>query len=144
MRHPGTDPRVFEEVVDFAKKIGMVPLPLNKEQPGYLVNSLLIPMLHSALALVVNEVADVHTIDKTWMIAMEAKRGPFAIIDGVGITTAYNVNKNEAATTGDPTTMKIVDYLKVNFVDTGKLGVAAGEGFYKYPNPEYLRPEFMK
>ena len=144
MGHPGTDRRVFATVVDFARSIGMVPLPLNKEQPGYLLNSLLIPMLHAALALVVNEVADVHTIDKTWMIAMEAKRGPFGIIDGVGITTAYNINRNEAATTGDPTTKKIVEYLKANFVDTGKLGVSVGEGFYKYPNPEYLRPEFVK
>src|SRR4029077_20040384 len=57
MGHPGTDRRVFAMVVDFAKSIGMVPLPLNKEQPGYLLNSLLIPVLHAALALVVNEVA---------------------------------------------------------------------------------------
>jgi 3-hydroxyacyl-CoA dehydrogenase len=144
MGHPGTDQRVFAAVVDFAKTIGMVPLPLNKEQPGYLLNSLLIPELRAALALLVNEVADVHTIDKTWMISMEAKRGPFAILDGIGIATAYNINKNEAATTRDPTTAKIAEYLKVNFVDAGKLGVATGEGFYKYPNPEYLRPDFVK
>jgi 3-hydroxyacyl-CoA dehydrogenase len=124
--------------------VGNRPPPLNKEQPGYLLNSLLIPVLHAALALVVSAVADVHTIDKAWMIAMEVKRGPFAIIDSVGITTAYNINKNEAATTGDPTTNKIVEYLKANFVDTGKLGVSVGEGFYKYPDPEYLRPEFVK
>lgn len=144
MAHPGTGHNVYAAVVEFAKSIGMVPLLLNKEQPGYLLNSLLIPMLHAALALLVNEVADVHTIDKTWMISMEAKRGPFAILDGIGITTAYNINKNEAAITHDPTTAKIVEYLKTNFIDTGKLGAAVGEGFYTYPNPEYLRPDFLR
>jgi 3-hydroxyacyl-CoA dehydrogenase len=29
------------------------------------------------------------------------------------------------------------------FIDTGKLGVDAGEGFYTYPNPAYLRPGFL-
>ena len=144
MAHPGTEQSVYAAVVEFAKSIGMVPLQLNKEQPGYLLNSLLIPMLHAALALLVNGVADVPTIDKTWMLSMEAKRGPFAILDGIGVATAYNINKNEAAITGDPTTAKIVEYLKANFLDTGKLGVAVGEGFYKYPNPEYLRPDFVR
>lgn len=41
MKHPGTDSKVFDEVIDFAKAIGMVPLPLHKEQPGYILNSLL-------------------------------------------------------------------------------------------------------
>lgn len=35
MKHPGTGSKVFDEVIDFAKAIGMVPLPLHKEQPGY-------------------------------------------------------------------------------------------------------------
>ncbi|MDY2625968.1 MAG: 3-hydroxyacyl-CoA dehydrogenase NAD-binding domain-containing protein, partial [Coriobacteriales bacterium] len=39
MGHPGTDPAVYQEVVEFAKAIGMVPLQLHKEQPGYLLNS---------------------------------------------------------------------------------------------------------
>ena len=32
MKHPGTDMKVFDEVVEFARAIGMVPLPLHKEQ----------------------------------------------------------------------------------------------------------------
>jgi 3-hydroxybutyryl-CoA dehydrogenase len=44
MGHPGTDADVFDTLVAFAKSIGMVALPL-KEQPGYIVNSLLVPLL---------------------------------------------------------------------------------------------------
>ncbi|MFP3802904.1 3-hydroxyacyl-CoA dehydrogenase NAD-binding domain-containing protein, partial [Paraburkholderia sp. SIMBA_027] len=41
MKHPKTDPDVFEAILEFARAIGMVALPLQKEQPGYILNSLL-------------------------------------------------------------------------------------------------------
>jgi 3-hydroxybutyryl-CoA dehydrogenase len=62
----------------------------------------------------------------------------------VGITTAYNINKMEAKKTGDAGKQKVVDYLKENFVDQGKLGAAAGKGFYTYPNPSFKAPAFLK
>ncbi|NSL19689.1 3-hydroxyacyl-CoA dehydrogenase, partial [Tatlockia micdadei] len=43
MRTPRTDDAVFDQVVAFAKDIGMVALPLHKEQPGYILNTLLVP-----------------------------------------------------------------------------------------------------
>lgn len=144
MGHPGTDAKVFDTVVAFAKSIGMVALPLHKEQPGYIVNSLLVPLLGAGLGLLVKGVADVETIDKTWMVATGAPVGPFGILDVVGITTAYNINKMAAEKTKNAQEQKVVDYLKTHFIDTGKLGVTSGEGFYKYPNPAYLDPDFLK
>jgi len=144
MGHPDTDAEVFDTLVAFAKSIGMVALPLHKEQPGYIVNSLLVPLLGAGLALLVKGVADVETIDKTWMVATGAPTGPFGILDIVGITTAYNINKMEAEKTGDLNKQKIVDYLKENFIDPGKLGVASGEGFYTYPNPSFQGANFLK
>jgi len=144
MGHPGTDADVFDTLVAFAKSIGMVALPLKKEQPGYIVNSLLVPLLDAGLDLLVRGVADVHIIDKTWMVATGAPTGPFAILDVVGITTAYNINKMEAEKTGDPDKQKVVEYLKEHFVDKGKLGVATGEGFYTYPNPSFKDADFLK
>jgi len=144
MGHPETDADVFDTLVTFAKSIGMVALPLHKEQPGYIVNSLLVPLLDAALDLLVRGVADVHTIDKTWIVATGAPVGPFGILDVVGITTAYNIHKMEANKTKDPVKQQIVDYLKENFIDKGKLGVAAGEGFYTYPNPTFKDANFLK
>ncbi len=144
MGHPGTDTDVIDALVAFAKTIGMVALPLQKEQPGYIVNSLLVPLLSAGLDLLVRGVADVQTIDKTWMVATGAPTGPFAILDVVGITTAYNINKMEAEKTGDSAKQQVVDYLKENFIDQGKLGVATGEGFYTYPNPSFKDADFLK
>jgi len=46
--HPDTDPEVFDRVVEFAREIGMVPIPIHKEQNGYVLNSLLVPLLSAA------------------------------------------------------------------------------------------------
>ena len=137
---PQTDPQVFDSVVAFAKKIGMIPLTLKKEQHGYILNSLLIPFLHAAEELMVGDIADPHIIDKTWMVATKAPRGPFAILDIVGLNTAYNIAMNEES----DSSKKIAKYLKDNYIDKGKLGLQSGEGFYKYPNPAYLNADFLK
>ncbi|MGV3489595.1 MAG: 3-hydroxyacyl-CoA dehydrogenase [Tuberibacillus sp.] len=143
MKHPGTDSKVFEDVIEFAKAIGMVPLPLYKEQPGYILNSLLVPFLEAAQFLLLKEVADPETIDKTWMIATGSPKGPFAILDVVGITTAYNI-ANGKAEAGDEKFKPLADLLKTEYIDKGKLGKATGEGFYKYPNPSFENPDFLK
>ncbi len=143
MKHEQTNMDHFYEVIEFAKEIGMVPLELHKEQPGYILNSLLVPFLNSGLSLLVNEVADVETIDKTWMIATGAPRGPLAILDVIGMTTPYNINVQKAEQ-GDEDAKKIVQFLKENYIDQGKMGISSGEGFYKYPNPSYQDPDFLK
>ena len=91
MSHSGTNPDIFEEVTQFAKTIGMLTIQIYKEQPGYVMNSLLVPWLIAGLDLFRNGVADVPSIDKTWMKTVEANLGPMAMADLVGLTTAYNM-----------------------------------------------------
>ena len=137
-----TDPNVFEQVVEFAKQIGMITLPLHKEQPGYILNTLLVPLLDAATYLLVNDITDYQTIDKTWMVATGAPVGPCGILDLVGITTAYNIDKMKADA-GDEEKKRVVDYLKTKFIDQNKLGISTGEGFYKYPNPAFKDEDFL-
>lgn len=142
MKHAGTDEVIFEEVINFASSIGMVPIPIYKEQPGYVLNSLSVPFLNAAQALVVNGVADTETIDKTWMVSSGSPFGPFGMLDIVGLITPYNLLKFKAAA-GDEVSGKIAEWLKTEFIDKGKLGKQSGEGFYKYPNPKYEEPDFL-
>ena len=142
MGHDATDKQYEEQVIEFARTIGMVPLHILKEQPGYILNSLLVPFLNAAQSLYAHGVADPHTIDKTWMIATSAPRGPFAILDVVGLETAYNIVAAHAV--NNPTAAKIAELIKAEYIDKGKLGIATGEGFYKYPNPAFEEPDFLK
>lgn len=133
MGHDRTDAAIYEEVAEFAADISMVPLKLKKEQPGYILNSMLVPFLNSAQALFVNGVADPQTIDQTWTLATGSPVGPFRILDIVGLTTAYNIVSMNPQVSADPdsTAAKIARTLK-EYIDAGKTGINAGEGFYKY------------
>ncbi len=132
MGGPQTSPGAYQAVVEFARAIGMIPLEVKKEQPGYLLNSMLVPFLSAAEALLANDVADVETIDAAWMLGTGAPLGPFRILDIVGLTTAYNiVAASPAAQEPDSTAFRIAALLKQR-IDEGKTGVNAGEGFYKY------------
>ncbi|MBC7591043.1 MAG: 3-hydroxyacyl-CoA dehydrogenase, partial [Salinibacterium sp.] len=67
-----TAPDVFAAVVEFAKGSGLVPIELKKEKAGYVLNSLLVPLLNAAAGLLVGMYAAVETVDKTWRIATGA------------------------------------------------------------------------
>ncbi|MFD4179977.1 3-hydroxyacyl-CoA dehydrogenase [Rhodococcus sp. NPDC058514] len=123
-----TDPEVYRRVADFASAIGMVPIEMKKEKAGYLLNSLLVPFLAAAGQLVVDGIAEPEMVDKTWRIGTGAPAGPFQIYDIVGLNTAYNISM-----AGSPDQQRFAQYLKENYIDKGKLGVATGEGFYPYP-----------
>ncbi len=132
MGHPGTDKAIYDKVVAFASDINMVPLQLHKEQPGYILNSMLVPFLSAAQALWANEVSDPATIDLTWKLATGAPAGPFQILDIVGLETAYNIHimKPEAKVEGTLEN-RICTLLKEK-IDKGETGVNAGKGFYDY------------
>ncbi|MET4896603.1 3-hydroxyacyl-CoA dehydrogenase [Sphingomonadaceae bacterium jetA1] len=143
MGHPGTDPAVFEQVVAFARSIGLVPLILHKEQPAYIFNTLLVPWLQSALGLVANGVATFEDVDRTWMIAQQAEYGPFATLDMIGLRTPFNIVTAQAER-GEPNAAAVAAWLKRDFIDQNRLGVETGHGFYHYPDPAYRDPSFLK
>ncbi|QGG41477.1 3-hydroxyacyl-CoA dehydrogenase [Aeromicrobium yanjiei] len=128
MGHAGTSADAFEDVARFAEQIGMVAIRVKKEQPGYVLNSLLVPLLSAAADLWVRGVADIETIDLTWRKATGAPAGPFQIFDVVGMETPYNLNVRS----DDPVKREFAEIIKRDYIDKGRLGLAAGKGFYDY------------
>jgi len=142
MGHSNTDEKYFNEIVDFAEAINMIPLSTKNEKSGYLLNSMLVPFLLSAMDLVANDVSDPETIDKAWTLGTGAPKGPFQIIDTVGLSTAKNIviEYQKVPNLFDPLLKKMMlpynydGMLKIlnEYIDAGKLGKSTGEGFYKY------------
>ena len=143
MGHPDTDPAVFEDLLQFAEEIGLVPIPLRKEHSGYVINSLLVPWCTAALELLVSGVSDVESIDRTWMITLQSGMGPFGMMDRMGLGVVYHVAKLVGETTPSTQALESARYLDEHFIQNGLLGVATGEGFYRYPNPAFEQPEFV-
>lgn len=132
MGHPGTGEEAYNTVVEFAEAIGMVPLQLHKEQPGYILNSMLVPFLSAAEMLWAKDVADPETIDKTWALATGAPYGPFRILDIVGIQTAYNIGIMNPAAQQEGTVEHTIATRLKEMLDRGETGINAGKGFYDY------------
>lgn len=143
MKHEGTSQEVFDEVIEFAKAIAMVPIPLHKEQPGYVLNTLLVPHLKASIQLVVDGITEPEIVDKTWMISTGTPLGPFAFLDIIGPTTPYNLY-NAWGEEGDELSAKVAAWLKSEYLDKGRMGTANGKGVYTYPNPAYQDPGFLK
>nr|WP_306420697.1 3-hydroxyacyl-CoA dehydrogenase family protein [Arthrobacter sp. JCM 19049] len=56
--------------------------------------------------------------------------GPFQIYDVIGLTTPYNILAH-----GDEKDQKLAAWLKENYIDQGKLGIASGSVLHLLATP---------
>ncbi|WP_420908094.1 3-hydroxyacyl-CoA dehydrogenase [Macrococcus armenti] len=143
MGHAGTDKKYEEEVLKFAESIGLIALHVLKETPGYILNSILVPFLEAGKKLYVSGVADIETIDKTWMAATGMNMGPFGALDVIGLNTDYHITLANAEKNDDELLLKFANLMKEEYIDKGNLGVSTGKGFYTYPNPSFKSEDFI-
>jgi 3-hydroxybutyryl-CoA dehydrogenase len=142
MPHPGTAPELTQLVLEFARRIGQVPIELHREHNGYVFNSMYGALNTAAIALAEQGVATIEDIDRAWMHVMKARVGPLGALDAVGLDTAWTITDYWARELGDPQLKANAAFLKA-YIDRGDLGVKSGRGFYTYPDPAYARPGFI-
>ena len=143
MGHNGTDPKIFDAVVDFAKAIGMLALPLHKEQPGYILNSLLVPLLSAATSLLVNEVAKNYNVETKvgltgfkWIAKMVRDFPELDFIGGGEESFGYMVGdfvRDKDAVTATLLACEVAAFAKQN-----------GSSFYEELINIYLKNNFYK
>lgn len=143
MPHAGTDKEVAELVKEFAIAIGQLPIMLHRESRGFVYNAMFEALLNAAQKLASQGIASIEDIDRAWMGIQNVPIGPFGMMDQVGLKTVYSANKYWADQTGDKSRIMNAEFIK-KYVDAGKLGVMTGEGFYKYPDPPFKDPDFIK
>ncbi|MDQ1241641.1 MAG: 3-hydroxyacyl-CoA dehydrogenase [Pseudomonadota bacterium] len=144
MAHPGTSRETLTAATLFAIEIGQVPIAVQKEQNGYVLNTWFVATLTAAMSLVVNGVSTPEDVDRTYMIANRGcAMGPCGLLDMVGMKTAYDVSSYWGTLNDDAQMLKNAAYVKERFLDKGLQGLMGGEGFYKYPNPAYAAPDFL-
>jgi 3-hydroxyacyl-CoA dehydrogenase len=144
MGHTGVAEQTLVGITQFAIEIGMVPIPIQKEQNAYVMNSMLIPLLQAAQALITTGVSSPEDVDRTFMIMNRGcGSGPCGTIDIVGMQTFYNILSYWGTENNDQKMLANAQYIKENFIDKGKLGMQSGEGYYSYPNPAYQAADFL-
>jgi len=126
----------------FAEKLDQVAIVLTKEHNGYVFNNMFMALLDSALGLASKGVTSVKEIDRSWMGVMHTFIGPFGLMDSVGLDTVYKITDYWAQKLNNPKALANAAFIK-GYLDQGKLGIKSGEGFYTYPNPDYMKPNFV-
>ena len=142
MPHPGTSPDVVALIQEFAKSIGLIVITLQRENHGYVFNTMLGDLFLSALRLASRNVTTIEDIDRAWMGVTLMAMGPFGIMDQVGLNTVWNITEYWANKRKDPQAQACADFLK-QYVEKGHLGYKTNQGFYTYPDPAYADPNFL-
>ena len=100
------------------------------DEPGFIVNRMLIPMLNEACILVERKVGTIEEIDEGVRLGLHHPMGPLELMDMIGIDVELAVMEVLHEEIGDPKYRPAVSLRRM--VDSGFLGRKSGIGFYIY------------
>lgn len=127
-----TDPAVLDRLEEMVRRIGLEPLRLRREHPGYVFNWMLQALLKSALELVALDVVDPQDVDKSWKTVTGMPLGPFGIMDQIGLDVIEQVLANARwAEDMEVPPEKLLAILQA-YTRQGHLGTKTRQGFYEY------------
>jgi 3-hydroxybutyryl-CoA dehydrogenase len=141
-----TLPEVIEAGKQWVRTLNLLPLSVKKELLGFCFNRVWRAVKREVLWMWAEGFVDFMDVDRAWMVFNgmrlgESAFGPFALMDKVGLDVIWDIEMIYYQESGDPKDHP-PQALKDKIVG-GELGVKTGKGFYEYPNPAYLDPDFL-
>ena len=126
-----TSDQTTNTIIELSETIKKIAIEVN-DYPGFIANRILLPMINEAIEALHTGVARVQNIDSIMKIGMGHPMGPLQLADFIGLDVCISIL--EVMHEG----LKDIKYapseLLKNMVNSGKLGVKSGEGFYDYSN----------
>ena len=124
-----TDDDVYEQAVEFGKKLGKVPVRAG-DKTGFIVNRLLVPYMLDSIRALEEGVGSIVDIDNAMKLGCGYPMGPFTLGDFVGLDTTLYIaeimfNEFREKRFAPPPLLK-------RMVLAGLYGRKSGRGFYDY------------
>jgi len=121
----------MDTIVDLAESFDKTAVRVRKDDPGFVVNSILVPLMNEACWMVEEEVATISEVDSTTKYDMGMPMGAFELGDQVGNDVTLHVLEYMHDVLGD---VYEPCPLLERYVESDRLGKKTGEGFYDYEN----------
>ncbi|KWX68522.1 3-hydroxyacyl-CoA dehydrogenase family protein [Mycobacterium sp. NAZ190054] len=126
-----TDPAVIEFLVARLPDFGLLPFVARRESTGFIFNRIWAAIKRESLEVVAAGVSTPQEVDAIMVANLAIAEGPFRLMDRVGLDIVLDIEEHYAAE--NPYLPIGPRRLLHEYVDSGRLGVKAGEGFYKWP-----------
>jgi 3-hydroxybutyryl-CoA dehydrogenase len=127
-----TNPDVIEAILHVVDKIGKQPV-LVGDRAGFIANTLLLGYLNQAAKMYEQKYASREDIDAAMRLGCGYPLGPLALLDLIGLDTAYKILDTMHSQTSDR--LHAPAPILKQMVTAGMLGRKSGRGFYTYEGP---------
>ena len=101
-----TAPEVLVRLVELVHKIGLDPILLRREFPGYIFNNLLNPLLIKAMELADRQVCSPAEIERSWQLITQMPVGPFGMMLQIGVPSLRTILDSAVRQINDPSTQR--------------------------------------
>ncbi len=128
-----TEPGVVEDVTALAERLDKEPVVVG-DKAGFIANALLFGYLNHAVAMFESHYASREDIDAAMRYGCGYPMGPLALLDLIGLDTAYEI-LDTMYKQGRDRLHAPAPILK-QMVTAGMLGRKTGRGFYSYEAPD--------
>ncbi len=127
-----TDAEVIDDVKALAERLGKVPVVVG-DKAGFIANALLFGYLNHAVAMFEQKYATREDIDDAMKLGCGLPMGPLALLDLIGLDTAYEILDTMYKQTRDR--LHAPAPIIKQMVTAGLTGRKTGRGFYTYEAP---------
>jgi len=127
-----TEDSVFEDVKALAERLGKLPV-IVADKAGFIANALLFGYLNHAVSMYETRYATREDIDAAMRLGCGLPMGPLALMDLIGLDTAYEILDTMYRQGRDR--LHAPSPVIRQMVSAGLLGRKVGRGFYTYAEP---------